>query len=93
MVRVIHKVNLPLTVGGHEYRIAVPANSKPLFFANQQERPAVWYERDLDGEQTHVMEVTFIGTGIPFAQDSGWVYLGTAQFEGGNLVLHCYARS
>lgn len=90
MLRVIHKVNLPLTSGGSNYRIEVPPQTRPLFFANQCEQPTVWYERDHDGAQIKAIEIMLVGTGVPFPE--GWVYVGTAQFQGGNLVLHCYAR-
>lgn len=92
MPRVIHKENLPLTSGGHHYRIAVPSGTRPLFFANQHEQPTVWFEQDVDVLQFRALEFMLIGTGDTFSPEDGWAYLGTAQFQGGALILHCYAR-
>lgn len=98
MNRIIHKANLPMTSGGSIYRLAVPAGTKALAFANQHEEPAVWYERYEHGLESHALEFMLVGTGIAFPSvpsDNGdrWTYMGTAQFYGGNLVLHCYTRS
>ena len=87
--RVIHKKVLNLGVLNY---VAVPKGTQFLDFQNQREQPAVWYLRDVNGALDMEERVLVIfGTGHPIMSNITLKdYIGTAQFQDGTLVFHCF---
>lgn len=67
----------------------MPRDAEILFFGNQNEMPCLWVRVELDPRAEDKTLRTFIirGTGHP---DADGKYIGTALFNGGNLVFHCF---
>jgi len=72
--------------------IQMPKGAHVLTFQNQREEPCIWAIVDPEVE-TEPRVFLLAGTGHPFPEDPTSVrHLGTAQFNGGNLVFHLFEK-
>ena len=69
-----------------EEAVLMPRGAEILFFGNQNGVPCLWARVETD---TAYLGRVFVvcGTGRP---DADGKYIGSALFEGGALVLHCF---
>lgn len=86
MARTIHKYYLTTGTFGAAYLL--PVGAKILSFGNQRETCVLWAEVDPDAPEVCRQFVVY-GTGHPMPDNPG-IYIGTALFAGGDLVLHAY---
>lgn len=75
--------------------LALPHAAQVLSFQNQHGAPAIWAIVD-DEDEGVKWSFRLIGTGHPFngeavlSRGTQLDYIGTAQFNEGHLVLHCF---
>ena len=74
--------------------LELPIGSKVLSFQSQKEQPVIWVLVEADEPDALCESHTFIllETGQCFSESS-LVYIGTAQFYGGDYVLHLFELS
>jgi hypothetical protein len=97
--RVVHKYQFDLEKRETELRIDLPFDAKVVAFQEQRGVPTFWVERPAHPVPAGRIRVyRLVGTGHLIDYDSGDSpvekpapkHLGTAQFSGGDLVLHLY---
>ncbi len=86
MARTIYKYDLTIGTLGEAHLLS--AGAKILAFGNQRETCVIWAEIDPDAPKVRRQFVVY-GTGHPMPDNPG-IYIGTALFAGGALVLHAY---
>ena len=84
---VVWKWSINLEDIRHENAILMPEGARVLAVANQYEALAIWALAEPEApRRSRTFQV--VGTGHPIS--SGGIYVGTAQFREGALVLHVF---
>lgn len=101
-MKVIYKATLSVT---EFQRVHFPvANAQPLSLQIQHGKPQLWIlgetnrvRRDTSVERRNLSEtfltIQMIGTGHVTDLPDTAVFIDTLQFDGGELVLHCFLRT
>lgn len=69
-----------------EQQISMPEGAEILYFGNQSGTPCVWARVDSNADKS-LRQVSIRGTGHPNADGR---YIGSALFDEGALVFHCF---
>lgn len=85
MAKTIHKYELQ---SGSILSILLPKEAKVLHFDSQYNKPVIWVELDAS-DPTVCRDFLVTGTGMELP-DVDLIYIGTAIFDGGSLILHLY---
>lgn len=83
----IYKYQLDIT---HEQVIEIPANSKVLSVANQDEVLCIWVEVFKDEERKEALTVYVFGTGHNIPSTLNASFVGTILMANGRLVWHVF---
>ena len=84
--------DLELRKGSPSGFLSLPRGSQLLSVMNQKEEFAIYALVDDTEEERESFEFRLIGTGHPFEDMVGYVFLGTVSFSIGSLVFHVFWR-
>ena len=77
----------------HEQEISVPAGAELLSAREQRDHICVWFKCDPEKpREKRVIRIHVTGSDAP-PLGNAWRFLGTASFQGGDLIYHVFERA
>ena len=83
----VYKYPVPLL---DEFEVLMPTEAEVLCFQVQREEPFVWVKHTANATVLAPRKFRLAGTGHRI--EGPWLYIGTVQIHGGELVFHLFER-